>query len=271
MNRVLLIVKGEVREKTFFNRYKYVKKMDNNLEVVPFNQNIKELYRVCKEYIFNGIKPDNILDILKDSNISDDDKQLLNGLYTDVYLVFDFDIQNAIKESYYKDYFSVIKELVDFFNDSTSIGQILINYPMMDSIYHLKDDSFVSYKDIIVPSSIYFSKHYKEYLFNKKLTFDCNKFTKNDFDMMAAINLKKANYIVNGEYKKANSIVYELDLNQKIILDKQLENISKNKHMYVLNSSLFIDIDLYGRTLYFHERGTRLYTDSFLYESIKRK
>ena len=167
VNRILLIVEGEVREKQFFERYKVVKKIEGNLEVVPFHQNIKELYRLCKGYIFNGIKPDNIIDILKDSNISKDDKELLNGNFTDVYLIFDFDIQNARQIAFVKRYIEEIRELVIFFNDSTSIGQILINYPMMDSIYHITDDNFTGYKDIRIPSNIDFNKRYKEYLYNK--------------------------------------------------------------------------------------------------------
>lgn len=271
MNRILLIVEGEKREKIFFDRYKTVKKMDNNLDVVPFRQNIKELFRLCNSYIFDGIKPNNIIDILRNSNITQKDAELLEGQFTDIYLIFDLDIQNAQTRANVIDYLNEVSEVVKFFDDSTTIGQILINYPMMDSIFHIKDDEFKEYKDIVVPSDIEYSKEYKRILGKKKLVFDSRRLIKNDFDMLSAINMKKANYIVREDYDQPDSYTFLYELSQENILAKQIENIEKHSYMYVLNSSLFIDVDLFGNSLYFHERGKRLFCDDTLIESIKHK
>lgn len=182
MNKILLIVEGENREVTFFSKYKSVKRMNDNLEVVPFKQNIQELYRLCKGYIFNGIKPNNIVDIMLDAtNISESDKDLLQNKFTDVYLIFDLDIQNAIKEENIVNYLKEVNDLIDFFNDSTSIGQLLINYPSMDSIYHMSDSNFASYKDICIASDIETNKNYKAYVDSLQITYDCKHLTQNDF------------------------------------------------------------------------------------------
>ena len=271
MNRILLIVEGENREKVFFDRYKTVKKMEDNLDVVPFRQNIKELYRLCSSYIFDGIKPNNIIDILRHSNITPKDAELLEGRFTDIYLIFDLDIQNAQTEDNAINYLKDVGEVVEFFNDSTTIGHILINYPMMDSIFHIRDDEFKKYKDVVVPDDIEFSKEYKRTLDKKKLIFDSHRLVKNDFDMLAAINMKKANYIVQKDYSRPDLYTYLYELSQVNILAKQIENILKHSYMFVLNSSLFVDIDLFGKSLYFHERGKRLFDDDLLIESIKHK
>lgn len=271
MNRILLIVEGEKREKDFFEQYKKVKKISDDLEIVPFCQNIKELFQLSKDYIFNGIKPDNIVDILIDSNISEEDRKLLEGPFTDVYLIFDLDIQNAEEDSGIADYLKDIKELVSFYDNSTSIGQILINYPSMDSICHIKDDKFVSYKDIKINSNIDESKYYKVYLDENKLPFDSKRLSQNDFNMLAAINLKKANYIVNEKYQRLDHKTYEYDLTQMNIFEAQIKNILDKSFIYVLNSSLFMDVDLFGKALYFHERGKRLFLDSTLIDSLEHK
>lgn len=271
VNRILLIVEGEVREKDFFDRYKIVKKMENNICVVPFRQNIKELYRLCCDYIFDGIKPNNLVDILKDSNISSEDLKLLDGAFTDVYLIFDLDIQNAIINEKISLYLQTIEELISFFDDSTTIGQILINYPMMDSIYHTKDNAFTSYKDIFIPSDCDSSKNYKAMLSTNSLSFDCTRLSKNDFDMLSALNLMKANYVVNGNYTHPNAKEYEESINQMCIFSTQTNNIIDKGFMYVLNTSLFIDVDLFGRTLYFHQRGNRLYDEETLVNSLYKK
>ena len=261
MNRILLIVEGEVREKDFFDRYKNVKKMENNISVVPFRQNIKELFRLCREYIFDGIKPNDVIDILKDSNISADDKKLLDGKFTDRYLIFDLDIQNALDGEKINGYLKTIKDLVLFFDDSTSIGQILINYPMMDSIYHIKEEFIDSYRDITISIDFEASKKYKDNLSKKGLTFDCTRLSKNDFDVLTALNLMKANFIVQGKYERPTAAEYEAELKQDNILACQVNNIIDKNFMYVLNTSLFIDVDLFGRALYFHNRGERLFDE----------
>ena len=269
VNRILLIVEGEDREKIFFSRYKTVKKMEDNLDVVPFRQNIKELYRLCKDYIFGDIKPDNIIDILKDApSISNNDKMLLEGKFTDIYLIFDLDIQNAETNENVASYLNDIKDLILFFNESTSIGQILINYPSMDSIYHLKDEN---YKESTIPADIDFSKKYKDYLSKNKMTYDCNKLTQNDFEMIAAINLKKANFIITGQYLPPDNNSYLYDLSQQSLFNAQVEAISKQSIISILNTSLFIDVDLFGRTLFFHERGKRLFNDKELIDSLLNK
>ena len=271
MNRILLIVEGEKREKAFFEQYKKVKQFDNNLEVVPFCQNIKELFRLSKEYIFNGIKPDNLIDILQNSNIPEEEKRKLDGLFTDIYLIFDLDIQNARLEYKVSDYLDDVRELILFFDDSTSIGQILINYPSMDSIYHIRDNDYCSYKDIGIGASIKESKEYKNTVDKKRLTYDCSNLTQNDFNMLAAINLKKANYIVNKQYRIVDHKTYEYDLTQIKIFESQRESIINNSFLPVLNSSLFVDVDLFGKTLYFHDRGERLFLDTLLIDSLKHK
>ena len=271
MNRILLIVEGEKREKTFFEQYKEVKKLSNDLEIVPFCQNIKDLFRLSKEYIFNGIKPNNIIDILVNSNISKADKERLNGPFTDVYLIFDLDIQNARLNGAITKYLEDVRELISFFNDSTSIGQILINYPSMDSIFHVRDDENESYKDVKIKATIKESKEYKNTIDKKKLTYDCSKLSQNDFNMLAAINLKKANYIVNKKYCAVNHKKYEYDLTQMRVFEAQRDNIIDNRFMFVMNSSLFMDVDLFGKTLYFHDRGKRLFSDNLLIESLKHK
>ena len=271
MNRILLIVEGEKREKDFFDQYKKVKKFSNDLEIVPFCQNIKELFRLSKEYIFNGIKPNNIIDILMDSNVSEDDKKRLEGQFTDVYLIFDLDIQNAKTDDAIIDYLNDIKELILFYNDSTSIGQILINYPSMDSIYHVRDNEYDSYKDIKIKSNLVENENYKIFLSEKKLTYDCSKLSQNDYNMLAAMNLKKANHIVNKKYQIVDHKTYEYELTQMNILVAQINNILDESFLFVLNSSLFMDVDLFGKTLYFHDRGKRLYLDSLLLDSLKHK
>ena len=77
--------------------------------------------------------------------------------------------------------------------------------------------------------------------------------------------------MVNNIYERTDFNTYEYSLNQLTILDKQTSFINNDGYMYVLNSSLFIDIDLFGKKLYFHDRGERLFYDDELLNSVKNK
>ena len=137
--------------------------------------------------------------------------------------------------------------MIDFFNDSTTIGQILINYPMMESFMHIDDKNFEHYKDFKVSSQIVVEGSYCNYLHEQNMNFPVNIMEKSDFSILCAYQLMKANYIVNDEYSLPTSEVYEYELTQRNIFDKQVKNIN-NVFLYTLNSSIFIDADFLEET-----------------------
>ena len=87
--------------------------------------------------------------------------------------------------------------------------------------------------------------------------------------MLAAINLLKSNYIVTNKYEIPSADVYGYELTQKSIFEKQMDNMNNKNVVNVLNSSLFIDVDLFGKSLYFHSRGKRLFNEDKLKEILK--
>lgn len=267
-NKILLIVEGDKEEQAYARYFEVLSKISP--EIVVFHQNIKNLGLLVKKYTFNGIKPNNLKDIILDGNLSDEDREKLNHSFTDTFLIFDLDIQNA-DDGKIKEYLNEIRELLVIFDNSTEIGQLLINYPMFESIYHLRDSRNDSYKDTHIIPTKENSLNYKNFTDSEKLTFDITKLTKNDFNLLAAINLKKANFIVKGEYEKPDKFVYQDELTQLSIFDKQCNFISEQNILYSLNSSFFIDVELYGKNLFFHGRGNRLFNDEELISSVKKK
>lgn len=276
MNKILIICEGKT-EYNFITQYTNVIKSDN-FEVVTFRQNIIELYNIACEYIFDDIKPDNILDIIREkaTNIKKEDKEKLNNKYTDIYLIFDFDLQiqmynkDQLEKKDIYDYLKKINSIVNFFDNSTTIGQILINYPMMESIYDFKKQNNESYekKIINIDNKLQQIKNYKRYIGANNLKFSESKMLKNDFNHLAAINLKKANKIVFGIYEKPSIDKFYEDLTQTAIFKKQKSKIMKkdNPFLYVLNTTFFIDVDQFGRILYFNKDSDRLYDDDIIIE-----
>lgn len=262
MSKILLIVEGNQEERDFFERYNETRK-SSTFSVVSFNKNIFSLYKICEEYIFDGIKPNNIVDVLKDNlnNPTVEDLEKLNDKYTDIFLIFDLDLQNHRKPFQTCDeYLNKVFELIDFFNDSTTIGQLLINYPMMESFMHIDDDNFNCFKDFSISSKVAEEGKYKQYLHKMNINYSVDIMKEQDFTILAAYNLKKTNYIVNGTYEVPTKEIYEYDLTQRNIFDKQVENL-KNGFLYTLNTSIFVDVDLNGKKLYFNERYKFIYEE----------
>ena len=276
MTKILIICEGKTEYK-FITRYTDVIK-SGNFEVVTFRQNIIELYNIASEYIFGDIKPDNILDIIKEgaTNIEEEDKEKLNNKYTDIYLIFDFDLQIQMfdkeqltkKEIY--EYLKKLHSVIEFFDNSTTIGQILINYPMMESIFDFKIYNNESYekRNLKIDSELKEIKNYKKYIGTENLYFSESKMLKNDFNYLAAINLKKANKIVCGLYEQPSINTYNEKLTQIEIFKKQKSCVTKKiePYLYVLNSTLFIDIDQFGHILYFGKESDRLFDDDIVIE-----
>lgn len=73
-----------------------------------------------------------ILLTLKSQETNDENRKLLSQKYTDVYIVFDLD-PHAVKVDYKK-----LRLLVTYFTNSSDMGKLFINYPMMQSYKHLK-------------------------------------------------------------------------------------------------------------------------------------
>lgn len=88
---------------------------------------------------------------------------------------------------------------------------------------------------------------------------DYNSLTRHDFNLLAATNLKKANYVVVGTYTRPSKYDYEDNLTQRHIFEKQKDLILNHNSMFVLNTALFFYVDLFGRELFFNPQKDYLY------------
>ena len=59
-------------------------------------------------------------------------KKKFNINYSDIILIFDFDPQDDLFTS------KKIEEMLEYFKESSDMGKLYINYPMVESFYHMK-------------------------------------------------------------------------------------------------------------------------------------
>lgn len=124
------MVEGERTDARLMRRLFRLYGIYDEHNVVTYKTNIYHLYR---ELLESG-DPDS-LDLpllLRERERDPQMKELLSRAYSEILLVFDMDPQdNAFSEA-------KLRWLVDYFSESTEHGKLYLNYPMVESFYHMK-------------------------------------------------------------------------------------------------------------------------------------
>lgn len=143
--KILLLVEGEKIEpellEHFYGLYEY-----KNIKIVAYKTNLYAFYhRLLKDYSNSeGNIEYEFIDLplfLNDYLGLEGAEKIDRADFQDILLIFDYDPQDP---SYTRD---KLTELLTNFSNSTDIGKLYINYPMVESykdISSLDDDSFLS-------------------------------------------------------------------------------------------------------------------------------
>ena len=202
-SKVLFVVEGKIDEVRILSnpRHGLLKLLDFDYEIVSFCNPIYELYQNYK----NGMYDDLVSYLRHEKGLKIDDKLLSSEAFSAVYLIFDFD------PHYQKYSDEEIKDILNIFNDETGLGKIYINYPMVESFYHIKEFDDINYLDSKVDLLKYSGRDYKK-LVNQETYVKKNRVT--DYDLISIVKLN---------YLKAKKIVRDEDINYFKILEMQIE------------------------------------------------
>lgn len=231
---LLFITEGEIDEPRFIK--KFFKKCLPNVEynIYPYTTTIHTLAKA----IFNKIdRIDEDLDIKKVLKEQEKDlvkRHLLEKDYTDIILVFDFEPHCDSPE------FDKVGKMIQYFNDSSDMGKLYINYPMMQSYKHLKnlpDTDFKNRKINTIDVSNYKKIVDKESKYKKLSDYNYPIFMR-----IVGHHLMKANYIIKNKYELMNKEEF-LDLDYYKIYNLEREHNESEQWVDVLNTFVFFVIE----------------------------
>jgi hypothetical protein len=232
-NKILILVEGEKREvqmmKKMFSLYDL-----SDRHIVSYGANIYNLY----SEMFENKNPEDydLMQVLKSREVDLKKKLIFDEYYSDILLIFDLDPQdsNFQQEKLYT--------MQKYFSESSDMGKLYINYPMVESFYHMKtisDENFlnrcISFDEL---------KSYKHIVSRETINRDYKKFAKekSDFSIVILQNFAKALSIISDKEFLYNEIdVGFLDLEK--VLHKQLKFLENEKKIYVLCTHIFYIID----------------------------
>lgn len=235
--KILFIVEGQNDEPDLIKQLYSVclSGKDDTYEFYVFDTNIHQLAPL----LMNGNNIDEDLDlllVLKSVTRDPEQRKLLSQKYSDIYLIFDYDPQQRFVDLH------LIHHLISHFTESTDMGKLFINYPMVQSFRHLSclpDLNFVGkhvdHADVL---------HYKE-LVGKQALIELTQTRKLTYEIFISLtyhHLMQALYIQN-DYTPVSLNEDNIFVDCLRIFDKQLEEWTQNNRCYVLNTSLFILID----------------------------
>ena len=236
--RILIIVEGSRIDLRLMTHLLDIYDIAEQYQIVSYNTNIYALYNS----MFKNTDPADIdiLEHLKEHESDQAKKQIFNERYSDILLVFDFDPQDP--------QFSVekIMEMAEYFVESTDMGKLYLNYPMVESFYHMKSIPDSEYNSYTASMAELESGVYKQRVNTVNRNRDYRKFAVDRIECNIVIkqNIEKARIVIEKYTRSTPS--YNTDyliLDSIDILSGQIKKMLAESEVAVLCTCVFYIID----------------------------
>ena len=237
---MLIITEGEVAEVKLLNKFFEIFNIKNNPTIVPYKTDIYSLYHSMQKDE-ESLDDISILTHLRSREEDIEKKKIFNKNFSDVLLFFDVEIQDP------KFSFKKIEEMIVHFNDSTNIdkGKLYVNYPMLESFYHMEDIPDVNYNTYKVHKDDVVGFKRTVHLMNPG-HYNGLSLSREEFTSIIKQNLEKA-WLILGESRTTDIIESAVELEQRHILSKQLLSLSFEGEIHILCTCIFFLAEEYPK------------------------
>lgn len=159
--RIAIIVEGKSREIKYFHPLRQCNLSSREIDILdlPAEQNIYMLWKQLKD---DDMETD-LIEIVRES--SQDSARKLENLkrddFSEVYLLFDFDPhQDNLGFSDGTDFASVLRNMLETFDNETDTGKLYISYPMIEALRDFTPWSCLPYCECIGTISLIICRIY---------------------------------------------------------------------------------------------------------------
>ena len=225
-----MLVEGEKADVVVMRRlFALYPELGADYQIVSYRTNIYVLYEL---FFKDADGPDSIdlLQALKSREPDAERKAIFDEKYTDTLLIFDLDPQDSLFTP------EKIQSLQAYFTESSDMGRLYINYPMVEAFYHMTSIPDPLYLSRCVTMDELKAKTYKTRV-NKETRM--RSYTKFIIDREACSivvrqNIEKAWHILNR--KNCESLQGNIPLMD--VLTAQMASLG-NGYLYVLCTCVF--------------------------------
>ena len=226
--QILVLVEGERTDVNLMRHLLNVYGISQNHEIVSYNTNIYELYN----HMFRDEDPNTIdfLQLLKEHENDPTKKLIFDRSYSDILLIFDLDPQDPQFSP------AKIAEMAAYFVESSDMGKLYLNYPMVEAFYHMRAIPDKDYESYTASLQELRGKAYKARVQRENRDHDYRIFAVNRDECSIVIrqNIEKACHLVGYEPSSNDSIP-----EGRTILDAELTLLSETERVSVLCTCAF--------------------------------
>ena len=237
--RILFIVEGEVTEPRFLKKILGCYGIAEEHQVFSYNTNIHVLY----EMLFSGNDEESLdlLTTLKET-ASEEDIPTLSERYSDIYLVFDAEVQDSKWDPDH------IRRMLRYFDNSTENGLLLLNYPMFESIRHMSSLGDPGYLRSSV--TLEQTRTYKRLVGTEGCLelLNPNKYDRRIIDVLLRMNIWKLGVLLNMSGEEPDYAVYNA-CSLRRLFDVQDSSITETGRTFVINTSVMVVLEFINPNL----------------------
>ncbi len=230
--KILVLVEGARTDARLMHHLMQIYNIDSKYQIVSYNTNIYTLYNA----MFSEGDPASmdILQILKEREKNPQQKKLFEDKYSDVLLIFDFDPQDPLYSE------EKIIEMMNYFIESSDMGKLYLNYPMIEAFYHMKSIPDGHYLNRYALISELKAGTYKQRVNSESRDHNYTKFacTRDECDTVILQNVGKAWYITEKQGSRENDLPDSLE-----VLTAQIRKLNTMYFVYVLCTCVFFIVD----------------------------
>lgn len=230
-SKILVLVEGAKTDVRLMEHLLNIYCIGENHTIVAYYTNIYALYNE----MFRDNNPDDIdlRQLLKEREQDPEKKLIFNENYSDMLLIFDLDPHDPAFSA------DKIREMSEYFVESSDMGKLYINYPMVEAFYHMKEIPDPAYNSRYATMEELKAGKYKERVNRENRDRSYSKFAvnKDECNIVIAQNIDKG-FLLCGVDTPQVSLPNSAD-----ILNVQLDTIKKEQRMAVLCTCAFYIVD----------------------------
>lgn len=242
MSEILVLVEGEKLETKLMRKLFKIYGIGCKHNIVSYKTNIYVLYSSLINELGASSDDWDIITHLKSRESNPAKKEILSRRYAETILIFDFEPHDTLFDE------NKIRDMVKIFSDSTQLGKLYINYPMVESFYHMKsipDPDYNTYTTSLTELNAKPKTNgYKARVDRENKAVGRASFTsdKNNMGIVIRQNINKARSIINTD--NLTNMPSSMD-----ILESQLTKMKDEKLIAVLCTFIFYIVDFNPKLL----------------------
>lgn len=236
---ILIIVEGEKTDVSLMKKVIAAYPISDAYRIVSYCTNIYALYQEMVTYGTASFDAIDLLLILKNRERDESKKKLFDAKYTDILLIFDLDPQ----DTRFND--RIVMQLQEYFADSSDMGKLYINYPMVEAFYHMQSIPDRNFHERKVSIAELKNKQYKTRVQQETMGGDYRKFatTRDQITIVIRQNLAKAQSLQCGTTFDWNDPTVTAEVDHLTVLRVQLERLLTENKFDVLSTCVFFVAD----------------------------